>query len=71
MKQLKDGDIIIAKFNTRPRKELYFQLQLRSISITCCKFVISRPLPSINKIYNIILFKTISEDERLILLLSW
>lgn len=42
MKQLKDGDIdeIIAKINTRARKELKFQLQLKSISITCCKFIL-------------------------------
>lgn len=43
MKQLKDGDIdeIIAKINTRLRKELNFQLQLRGISITCCKFTLT------------------------------
>ena len=35
MKQLKDGDIdeIIAKINTRPRKKLKLQFQLRSILI--------------------------------------
>ena len=42
MKQLKDGDIdeIIAKINTRASKELKFQLRLKSIAMTCCKFMV-------------------------------